>query len=141
MISVAVGSLMRYYRVSKTDGLKNLIMLAVDDILDNCMLECGLFYYKELPSLTRLGNNTLLLEAMATGYELTGDKKYLEAGLGTIRYILREQSRSAKGDKKIMGDALVSTGDSTKNFAQSFYPIAYYYKCIVEAGMEEYVHI
>ena len=78
---------------------------------------------------------------MATGYELTGDKKYLEAGLGTIRYILREQSHSAKGDKKIMGDALVSTGDSTKNFAQSFYPIAYYYKCIVEAGMEEYVHI
>lgn len=141
MISVAVGSLMRYYRVSKTDELKNLIMLAVDDILDNCMLECGLFYYKELPSLTRLGNNTLLLEAMATGYELTWDKKYLEAGLGTIRYILREQSRSAKGDKKIMGDALVSTGDSTKNFAQSFYPIAYYYKCIVEAGMEEYVHI
>jgi hypothetical protein len=58
-----------------------------------------------------------------------------------MRYILREQSRSAKGDKKIMGDALVSTGDSTKNFAQSFYPIAYYYKCIVEAGMEEYVHI
>ncbi len=141
MISVAVGSLMRYYRVNKTDSLKNLIMLAVDDILDNCMLECGLFYYKELPSLTRLGNNTLLLEAMATGYELTRDRKYLEAGLGTIRRVLQEPYKYVGGDKQIVGDALVTSGDSTKNFAQSFYPVAYYYKCLVEAGMDEYVHI
>ncbi len=141
MISVAVGSLMRYYRVNKTDKLKELIMLAVDDILDNCMLECGLFYYKELPSLARLGNNTLLLEAMATGYELTGDKKYLEAGLGTLRKTLCEQHHSAGGEKRVIGDALINPGDSTKGFAQSFYPIAYYYKCLVEAGMEEHVHI
>ena len=141
MISVAVGSLMRYYRINKTDELKELIMLAVDDILDNCMLDCGLFYYKELPSLARLGNNTLLLEAMAAGYELTGDKRYLEAGLATMRRTLMEPHKYVGGDKQIIGDALVMAGDSTKNFAQSFYPIAYYYKCLVEAGMEEHVHI
>lgn len=141
MISVAVGSLMRYYRINKTDELKELIMLAVDDILDNCMLDCGLFYYKELPSLARLGNNTLLLEAMAAGYELTGDKRYLEAGLATMRRALMEPHKYVGGDKQIIGDALVMAGDSTKNFAQSFYPIAYYYKCLVEAGMEEHVHI
>ena len=141
MISVAVGSLMRYYKINKTDKLKELIMLAVDDILDNCMLECGLFYYKELPSLARLGNNTLLLEAMAAGYELTGDKKYLEAGIATMKRTLREPHKYVGGDKQIIGDALVTSGDSTKNFAQSFYPIAYYYKCLVEAGMEEHVHI
>lgn len=141
MISVAVGSLMRYYKINKTDKLKELIMLAVDDILDNCMLECGLFYYKELPSLARLGNNTLLLEAMAVGYELTGDKKYLEAGIATMKRTLREPHKYVGGDKQIIGDALVTSGDSTKNFAQSFYPIAYYYKCLVEAGMEEHVHI
>ena len=141
MISVAVGSLMRYYRINKTDELKELIMLAVDDILDNCMLDCGLFYYKELPSLARLGNNTLLLEAMAAGYELTGDKRYLEAGLATMRRALMEPHKYVGGDKQIIGDALVVAGDSTKNFAQSFYPIAYYYKCLVEAEMEEHVHI
>lgn len=141
MISVAVGSLMRYYKINKMDKLKELIMLAVDDILDNCMLECGLFYYKELPSLARLGNNTLLLEAMAVGYELTGDKKYLEAGIATMKRTLREPHKYVGGDKQIIGDALVTSGDSTKNFAQSFYPIAYYYKCLVEAGMEEHVHI
>ena len=141
MISVAVGSLMRYYRINKTDELKELIMLAVDDILDNCLLDCGLFYYKELPSLARLGNNTLLLEAMAAGYELTGDKKYLEAGLATLQRTLMEPHKYVGGDKQIIGDALVWAGDSTKGFAQSFYPIAYYYKCLVEAGMEEHVHI
>lgn len=132
---------MRYYRINKTDELKELIMLAVDDILDNCMLDCGLFYYKELPSLARLGNNTLLLEAMAAGYELTGDKRYLEAGLATMRRALMEPHKYVGGDKQIIGDALVVAGDSTKNFTQSFYPIAYYYKCLVEAGMEEHVHI
>ena len=140
MISVAVGSLMRYYRIEPSDKLKKLIMLAVDDLVDNCMLDCGLFYYKELPSLQRLGNNTLLLEAMATGYELTGDKKYLEAGLGTLKRCIKEPTKYSGGDKLIVGDAMVWSGDSTKNFAQSFYPIAYFYKCIVEAGMDDFLH-
>mgnify|MGYP000736048214 FL=1 len=33
-------------------------------------MDNGLFYYKELPSLARNGNNTLLLEALAIAYEL-----------------------------------------------------------------------
>ena len=139
MISVAVGSLMRYYRIEPSDKLKKLIMLAVDDLVDNCRLECGLFYYKELPSLSRLGNNALLLEAMATGYELTGNTKYLEAGMGTLKRILREPGKHVGGDKQIIGDAMVWSGESTKNFAQSFYPIAYFYKCIVEADMDGFL--
>ena len=140
MISVAVGSLMRYYRIEPSERLKSLIMQAVDDLVDNARLECGLFFYKELPSLQRLGNNTLLLEAMATGYELTGDRKYLEAGMGTLRRTLREPTKYVGGDKQIIGDAMVWSGDSTKNFAQSLYPIAYFYKCIVEAGMDDFLH-
>lgn len=137
MISVAVGSLMRYYRIEPTAELKELIMAAVDDVLDNCRMECGLFYYKELPSLSRLGNNLLLLETMATGYELTGDTKYLEAGIPTLRRAVSEPPKYVGGDKKIIGDAMVWAGDSTKNFAQSFYPIAYYYRCLVKAGMDD----
>ena len=136
MISVAIGSLMRYYRVFPSDELKELIIDAVDDVRENCMMECGLFYYKELPSLTRLGNNTLLLEAMAIGYELTGDKKYLEAGIQTLKRVLKEPPKNVGGTKRIVGDALVYAGDSTKSFAQSFYPLAVYYKYLVEAGIE-----
>jgi uncharacterized protein YyaL (SSP411 family) len=80
MISVAVGSLMRYYRVFPSDELKEMMVKAIDDLTENFMTPQGIFVYKELPSLSRNGTNTLLLEAMAIGYELTGDEKYLDYG-------------------------------------------------------------
>ena len=61
-----------------------MLIRAIDDIVENCTLDNGLFYYKELPSLSRNGNNTLLLESLAIAYELTGDKKYLEYGFKTF---------------------------------------------------------
>lgn len=139
MISVAVGSLMRYYRIFQSEELKSLILNAVDDIRENCMLGCGLFYYKELPSLARLGSNTLLLESMAVGYELTGDTKYLESGKRTLMLAMRTSFKNAGGTKMIVEDAMVTTGESTKSFAQSFYPLAVFYKCLVEAGMDEFL--
>lgn len=139
MISVAVGSLMRYYKVFPSEGLKALIMDAVEDVRENCLMDCGLFYYKELPSLARLGNNNLLLEAMAAGYELTGDKKYLEAGVLTLKRTLMEQVKVAGGAKKIIGDAMVTGTETTKGFGQSFYPLAVYYKYLVEAGLDDFI--
>ncbi|MBR6156845.1 MAG: hypothetical protein IKQ27_07790 [Lachnospiraceae bacterium] len=135
MISVAVGSLMRYYRVFPSEELKDLIMGAVDDLLENCLLANGLFYYKELPSLNRLGNNTLLLEAMTVGYELTGDTKYLEAGRTTFWSNIRDVSGAALGDKRIVEDAVIVNGGPTKSFAQSCVPLSVYYKAIADAGM------
>ena len=135
MISVAVGSLMRYYRVFPSEELKDLIMGAVDDLLENCLLANGLFYYKELPSLNRLGNNTLLLEAMTVGYELTGDRKYLEAGKTTFWSNIRNISGAALGDKRIVEDAVIVNGGPTKAFAQSCVPLSVSYKAIADAGM------
>ena len=135
MISVAVGSLMRYYRVFPSEELKDLIMGAVDDLLENCLMANGLFYYKELPSLNRLGNNTLLLEAMTVGYELTGDTKYLEAGRTTFWSNIRDVSGAALGDKRIVEDAVIVNGGPTKSFAQSCVPLSVYYKAIADAGM------
>lgn len=58
-----------------------MLIRAVDDLIENCLMDNGLFYYKELPSLARLGNNTLLLESLAIAYELTGDKNTLRRDL------------------------------------------------------------
>ena len=93
MISVAVGSLMRYYREFPDENLKKMILAAIDDLTENCMNPYGLFYYKELPSLSRNGNNTLLLEAMYIGYELTEDRKYLECGITLKKVHLMEVER------------------------------------------------
>ena len=131
MISVALGSLMRYYREFPDEALRQMMIRAVEDLIENCYMErTGLFYYKELPSLDRLGGNTLLLEALAIAYELTGDGKYLHYGEQTFQKAVRETSGGGLGKKTIYGDAVVAGSGSTKNFAQSFIPLALYYKAL-----------
>ena len=135
MISVAVGSIMRYHRVFPSERTKKLMVDAIEDLYENGRLPNGMFYYKELPSLNRVGNNTLLLEAMAIGFELTGDKKYLEAGMKTFtRQIFSNGSNSVNG-KRIIEDAVIFSGNGTKNFAQSFIPLCTFYKAAREQGL------
>lgn len=135
MISVALGSLMRYYRVFPSETTKKLMIDAVEDLYDNCRLPNGMFYYKELPSLNRVGNNTLLLEAMVIGFELTGEKKYLEAGIRTYKSQLNAKVAAPVGTKKVVDDAIIFSGDGTKGFAQSFIPLCTYYKTAREQGI------
>lgn len=132
MISVAVGSLMRYYRVSPQEKIKKMIIEAMEDLLENTYLDCGLFLYKELPSLSRLGNNTLILEALTYAYELTKDTKYLDAGRQTFEDAINSGTGNSVNSKRIEKDAVIVNGPGTKNFAQSFLPITIYYKKIME---------
>lgn len=135
MISVAVGSVMRYYRVFPREDVKQMLIHAVDDLVENCYMDNGLFYYKELPSLARNGNNTLLLESLAIAYELTGDASYLKYGLKTFRKAINEASGGAVGVKTITDDAVICKGDSGKSFAQSFIPLTTYYNAISKNDM------
>jgi len=135
MISVAVGSVMRYYREFPREDIKDMLVRAVDDLIENCSLSNGLFYYKELPSLTRNGNNTLLLESLAIAYELTGDKEYLKPGIRTFESEVRRGAQAGVGSKQIIEDTVLVAGGSTKTFAQSFIPLSLYYKALGDAGM------
>lgn len=135
MISVAIGSVMRYYRVFPREDMKEMILRAVDDLIENCLLDNGLFYYKELPSLQRLGNNTLLLEALAIAYELTGDTKYLKPGMKTFTKAIADQAASVNGPKRIVDDAVICAGGSTKTFAQSFIPLITFYRALAENNL------
>jgi hypothetical protein len=134
MISVAVGSLMRYYRVRPRPLIKELILAAMDDLLENARLPDGLFYYKELPSLRHPSINTLIPEALAYARELSGDKQYLEAGLTSFRAVLNS-SGGEGGRKVILEDAVVTLGRGNKNFAQSHVAIAVYAKALERAGI------
>ena len=136
MISVAIGSLMRYYREFPDEELKGLILRAVDDMIENCYVEnWGIFYYKELPSLNRLGNNTLLLEAMTIAYDLTKDIKYLKYGMETFRKAVSD-TPGYSGAKRKEEDAVLVGNISSKNFAQSMIPVAGFYRAMAEAGLE-----
>ena len=135
MIAVAVGSLMRYYREFPREDIKELILKAVDDLLENCMMDNGYFFYKELPSLSRVGNNPLVLEALAIAYELTGEEKYLQAGMRTFQANIKSSMDSGSTAKRITEDTVLMGNASTKRFAQMFVPIATYYKAISESGL------
>jgi hypothetical protein len=135
MISVAVGSLMRYYRVFQDEEVRKMILRAVDDLVDNCLMDNGLFYYKELPSLNRLGNNTLLLEALTIAYELTGETRYLEYGRRTFWATIHAAAPAVSGVKSIVEDAVIHKTNGTKNFAQCFIPLSVYYKAMTDNGM------
>ena len=43
MISVAVGSVMRYYREFPRQDIKEMLIRAVDDLIENCLMDNGLF--------------------------------------------------------------------------------------------------
>lgn len=135
MISVAVGSVMRYYRVFPREDIKQMLLKAIDDLIENCLMDVGLFYYKELPSIARLGTNNLLLESLAIGYELTGDKKYLVPGLKTFKKAIYASNKTALGAKRIEEDAVITEGEGTKGFAQGLIPLVTYYKAVSEAGL------
>ena len=134
MIAVAMGSLARYYRVRPGEALKNMLIAAADDLMDSCLTPTGLFFYKELPSLNRLGSNTMILEALTIAWELTGDEKYLRAGLPTFRRDIAGRSGGI-GEKTVMEGWVLLQGDPPKHFAQSFIPVAVYYKAAAEAGL------
>lgn len=127
MIAVAVGSLMRYYRVRPQEKVRTMILHAVDDLMDNARLDNGLFYYKELPSLKRFGNNPIILEALAIAYELTGEKRYLEAGVPTLKYLLARGVGGMGGNKRSVEDTVLTNGLGTKSFAQLMIPVTTYY--------------
>ena len=137
MISIAASSLMRYDRVRPSEHVKNMVVDAVTDMVENCMLEDGTFYYKELPSLQRSGNNPLILEALTDAWKLTGDRRFLEAGKVTFEAVMGQSQLKIGGAKIHKDDYVLQQGDGTKTFAQSFLPLAVYYKAAVQEGIIE----
>ena len=136
MISVAVGSLMRYYRLRPDESLKKLILAAVDDLCDHCILPDGSFYYKELPSLQRPSYNPLVLEALAVAYELSQDSKYLKVGRKTFEK-LGQDGTPSEGKRLYDTYTLVTGGYGPKAFAQSYLPLAFFQKQISDLNFSQ----
>lgn len=135
MIAIACGSLMRYYRVFPRDDIKDMLIRAVDDLIENAYIkELDAFYYKELPSINRVTMNILVLEALTIAYELTGDSNYLKPGLNMFDMKLKSSGGFSQS-KRIEGDGLYVGNAGTKNFAQSFIPMSTYYTACVETGL------
>ncbi len=135
MIAVAMGSIMHYYRIFPSTEIKDMLLHVADDLIENCFMENGVFSYKELPSLNRIGNNLLLLEAMTIAYELSGNTKYLTYGKRTFLNSIRGNVPAITGPKSIVEDAVIHKTAGTKHFAQSFIPMSVYYKALTDNNL------
>lgn len=138
MIAVAANSLMRYWRVRPEVRVGEMIVNAVRDMMEHCLMPDGRFYYKELPSLQRRSAGGLVLEALACAYEICGDVSILEAGMPTFRLLCREEGRrgAQSGPKYAAGDAVIwPAGPGPKSFAAMFPPVMAFYRCAGEAGL------
>ena len=88
MIAIAVNALKVYHQVTGDDSVKELILNEVDALLEHALLDNGLFYYKEFPSVQHPIFNGLVLEALAYAYRLSGDRDYILKGMRTLESIL-----------------------------------------------------
>ncbi len=133
MIAVACNSLYEYYKISKDERIKDLIISSVDDLIENAMLDTGFFYYKELPSLQRTGNNPIILETLATAYAFTKDVKYIKAGIPTYNAYINKTFPLPK--KVLLDNVVLSDGVGTKGFSQAFYPLIKFHANLVQSNL------
>ncbi len=135
MITVAVNSLMCYYRVRPQDRVRRMVIIAMEDLLQNCLMADGLFYYKELPSLQRRSAGTLVLEGLAHAYSLTDDDRFIHAGMPTFEQALQTEAEGYSGPKWIDGDAVIwPRGPGPKWFAASAIGVMLFSKAAIDAG-------
>jgi len=146
MIAVAVNSLMRYWRVRPGKRVGEMIVTAVRDLLENCLMADGRFYYKELPSLRQRSAGVLVLEALAHAYEVSGDVSFLSAGIPTFELVVNSSPATGGvvGRKYVEGDAVVwsvgrgsktSPTGGSKSFAAGLLPVMAFYRAAIEAGL------
>jgi len=88
MNALTLVSLARYLRYFPNPEIRRLVLEETGDMLRNGRNANGLFYYKELPSLEHQTSSLLPLQLLAHAYELSGDKRYLQAGLTELEYAL-----------------------------------------------------
>jgi hypothetical protein len=136
MITVAVNSLMCYYRVRPEDRVRDMVVNAMEDLLDNCLMPDGLFYYKELPSLQRRTAGALVLEGLAHAYNLTADARFISAGLPTFEQAVDTEMAGYSGPKWIDGDSVIwPRGPGPKAFAAGAIGVMMFAKAATDAGL------
>ncbi len=136
MIAVAVNGLMCYHAARPEARVERMVVSAMDDLIEHCLMPDGRFYYQELPSLERRGAGTLVLEALAHAWGLTGDLKYLRAGMTSFELSLQEEMAGWSGAKYVDGDSVIDPrGPGPKAFAAYFTPITRFYRAAVLAGL------
>jgi hypothetical protein len=120
MNSLTLVSLARYHRRFPDEALRRLILAETDELIRNARNRNGLFFYKELPSLRRQTSNMLILQLLGEAFRLSGDARYLEAGLPELEHFLGNLSGRFAIHSGAAEKFVHSGGGSTRTL---FYPL------------------
>ena len=77
------------------------------------------------------------MESLAIAYELTGDRAYMETGLGMFEWITRENQPPLYDFSKYKHDdytVIYDCPSGPKRCAQTLLPLLHYYRRAVELG-------
>ncbi len=94
MLGIAAAGLARYHKITEDQYIREMIIRSCDNIISLASPE-GILYYKEYPMVRfpEPASSAIALEALAYGYHLTGNEKYIEIAYNTVE-ILLEQTRA-----------------------------------------------
>lgn len=136
MIAIACGSLFRYHLASPDERVAKLIPSEMSALIDTCLRPDGRWVYKDLPSLHRRGAGHYVLEALAYAYDLTGDAKFLKAGLPEFEGVIAGNRASRGGGtthRQHLPEeqtVLYENGAGPKEYAAQWLPLMTYYRAL-----------
>jgi hypothetical protein len=110
MISLTVNSFARYLLIEDDERIKQLIVSAVDDLIEHCMGPDGIFYYKELPSLKRYAPTAHALEALTHAYRISDNDRYLKIAARQFAALIDQPLESGGGKKYLDKSGAVIRG-------------------------------
>ncbi|WP_320128851.1 hypothetical protein [uncultured Sphaerochaeta sp.] len=139
MIDVGLVGLYAYYQFNKTKEVRDTLLMVIDDLVKECLIpRANMFFGKQHPAIRYQNLNGMVLEVLEIGYELTGKKDYLEAGLGMFNWITKENQPPIYDFSKTKRDAFTVIYDcpvGPKRCAQTLLPLLKYYTAIITEGL------
>ena len=139
MINVGLVGLYRYYTITKIPEVKETLLIVIDDLVKECLIpRANMFFGKQHPAVRYQNLNGMVLESLFIGYELTGKKGYLEAGLGMFNWLTKENPSPIYDFSKIKRDEFTVIYDcpvGPKRSAQTLLPLLKYYSAILAEEM------
>ncbi len=139
MMQVGIGGLYEYYKLAGGEKIKETLLKVIDDIVANCYVpRLDMFLCKMHPSIRFQNLNGMVLETLEIGYRLTGDKRYLEKGLGMFDWITKENAPPIYDFSKIKRDehtVIYNCPVGPKRFSQTIIPLLRYYTAIMENNL------
>lgn len=138
MIHVGIVGLYQYYEITGEQEAKSTILAVIDDMIRHCYIpRIDMFFGKQHPAVRFQNLNGMVLESMAIAYELTGNKAYIEKGLGMFSWITIENPPPVYDFSKYKEDdftVIYNCPVGPKRCAQTLLPLLHYYRHALELG-------